>query len=107
MLPWASLMQRPQSPERPFGSNSLDAAQYDSSMTTEKIAISLPREQVESARRAVEQGRSPSVSRYISQAVARAEQIDSLEALLNEMDSQYGPVDEQTMKRVDEALGLG
>lgn len=41
------------------------------SMTRQKIAITLPEEQVAAARRAVAEGRSPSVSAYISQALAR------------------------------------
>jgi Arc/MetJ-type ribon-helix-helix transcriptional regulator len=40
-------------------------------MTSEKIAITLPDEQLAAARQAVAAGRAASVSAYISQALAR------------------------------------
>ena len=59
---------------------------------TRKIAVSLPDAQVDSVRRAVEQGRASSVSGFISAAVARAEREDSLERLLDDLDRELGPV---------------
>jgi antitoxin ParD1/3/4 len=53
---------------------------------TMKIAISLPDEQVDSIRRAVEQGRAKSVSGFIGAAVARAERESSLALLLDELE---------------------
>ena len=59
---------------------------------TRKIAVSLPDEQVDSIRRAVEQGRAVSVSGFISAAVARAEREDSLAQLLDDLDRELGEV---------------
>ena len=74
---------------------------------TQKIAVSLPDEQVVSIRRAVEQGRAPSVSGFISAAVARAEREDSLERLLDDLDRELGPVGADDLAWADKALGLG
>jgi hypothetical protein avisC_04981 len=69
---------------------------------TQKIAVSLPDEQVISIRRAVQQGRAPSVSGFISAAVARAQQEDSLAQLLDEL----GPVSDSDLAWADKELGL-
>ena len=66
---------------------------------TQKIAVSLPDEQVISIRRAVEQGRAPSVSGFISAAVARVQREDDL-------DRELGPVDDADLAWADKALGL-
>lgn len=73
---------------------------------TRKIAVSLPDEQVDSIRRAVEQGRAASVSGYISAAVARAEREDSLARLLDDLDHELGPVSREDLGWADKALGL-
>lgn len=54
-----------------------------SGMTT-KIAVSLPDEQVEAARAAVAEGRAPSVSAYVSEALARRSAEDELLELLDD-----------------------
>lgn len=74
---------------------------------TRKIAVSLPDAQVDSVRRAVEQGRASSVSGFISAAVARAERADSLERLLDDLDRELGPVGADDLAWADKALGLG
>lgn len=74
---------------------------------TRKIAVSLPDEQVESIRRAVQQGRASSVSGFISAAVARAEREDSLARLLDDLDRELGSVDPKDLAWADKALGLG
>ncbi|MGO1591873.1 MAG: toxin-antitoxin system antitoxin subunit [Ancrocorticia sp.] len=74
---------------------------------TKKIAISLPDEQVNSIRRAVDQGRAASVSGYISSAVARAAREDSLVELLDDLDLELSPVSEDDMAWADKVLGLG
>ncbi|WP_103062909.1 toxin-antitoxin system antitoxin subunit [Actinomyces qiguomingii] len=74
---------------------------------TQKIAVSLPDEQVSSIRRAVAQGRAASVSGYISAAVARAEREDRLTELLDDLDRELGPVDDADLAWADRALGLG
>ena len=78
---------------------------YDPGMT-QKIAVSLPDEQVISIRRAVEQGRAPSVSGFISAAVARAQREDDLAQLLDDLDRELGPVDDADLAWADKALGL-
>ena len=78
---------------------------YDLGMT-QKIAVSLPDEQVVSIRRAVEQGRAPSVSGFISAAVARAQREDDLAQLLDDLDRELGPVDDADLAWADKALGL-
>ncbi|HEU0087070.1 MAG TPA: hypothetical protein VFQ77_05395 [Pseudonocardiaceae bacterium] len=55
-----------------------------------KIAVSLPEEQVVAARRAVAAGRAPSVSAYVSDALARAERENSLAELLADLDRELG-----------------
>lgn len=74
-------------------------------MTT-KIAISLPDEQVELARKAVAEGKAPSVSAYISQALALYKRENSLKELLDEMDRERGPLTEEQLAWADRALGL-
>lgn len=74
---------------------------------TQKIAVSLPDEQVVAIRRAVEQGRAASVSGFISAAVARAERDDRLATLLADLDRELGPPDEADLAWADRALGLG
>ncbi|MDR1442227.1 MAG: hypothetical protein LBJ02_07570 [Bifidobacteriaceae bacterium] len=73
---------------------------------TQKIAVSLPDEQVASIRRAVEAGRAASVSGFISTAVARAEREDSLLRLLDDLDRELGPVSGDDLTWADKALGL-
>lgn len=78
---------------------------HDRSMTT-KIAVSLPDEQVERARRAVAEGRAASVSAYISEALAQMPQEGSLEALLDELDRELGPPTAEDYAWADRMLGL-
>ena len=73
---------------------------------TRKIAVSLPDEQVDSIRRAVEQGRAVSVSGFISAAGARAEREDSLAQLLDDLDRELGEVSADDLAWADKALGL-
>ncbi|MDO5093370.1 MAG: hypothetical protein Q4D79_08110 [Propionibacteriaceae bacterium] len=74
---------------------------------TQKIAVSLPDEQVDSIRRAVEHGRAASVSGFISAALARAEREDSLVQLLDDLDRELGSVSADDLAWADKALGLG
>jgi len=73
---------------------------------TRKIAVSLPDEQVDAIRRAVQQGRATSVSGFISSAVARAEREESLARLLDDLDRELGEVGEKDLAWADRALGL-
>ena len=88
-----------------LGAGRLRHPWYDSGMT-QKIAVSLPDEQVVSIRRAVEQGRAPSVSGFISAAVARMQREDDLAQLLDDLDRELGPVDDADLVWADKALGL-
>ena len=88
-----------------LGSGRLHHPWYDSGMT-QKIAVSLPDEQVVSIRRAVAQGRAASVSGFISAAVARTQREDNLAQLLDDLDRELGPVDDADLAWADKALGL-
>jgi antitoxin ParD1/3/4 len=75
-------------------------------MTTVKIAVSLPPEQVEEAKRAVQEGRAPSVSAYVAEALSQRQRGDALAALLEELVAEHGvpsPADYDWAMR---ALGL-
>lgn len=76
------------------------------SMTREKIAITLPKEQVAAARRAVAEGRSPSVSAYISQALARRDADEELAETIAEIYAETGPPTETEREWARQALGL-
>ena len=88
-----------------LGAGRLHHPWYDSGMT-QKIAVSLPDEQVVSIRRAVAQGRAASVSGFISAAVARTQREDNLAQLLDDLDRELGPVDDADLAWADKALGL-
>jgi Arc/MetJ-type ribon-helix-helix transcriptional regulator len=75
-------------------------------MTRKKIAITLPEEQVAAARRAVAEGRSPSVSAYISRALARRDADDELRDMLAEIYTEVGQPDASDRAWARQALGL-
>jgi Arc/MetJ-type ribon-helix-helix transcriptional regulator len=75
-------------------------------MTRKKIAITLPEEQVAAARRAVAEGRSPSVSAYISQALARRDADEELKDMLAEIYAEVGQPDASDRAWARRALGL-
>jgi hypothetical protein len=75
-------------------------------MKTAKIAVSLPAAQVARAHRAVEQGAAPSVSAYVSQALARCAREDSLATLVAELAAKHGAPTEKDYAWADRALGL-
>jgi Arc/MetJ-type ribon-helix-helix transcriptional regulator len=75
-------------------------------MTTSKIAVSLPSELVEQAKRAVTEGRSPSVSAYVARALEEQAKLDDLASLLNEMLAETGgTLTAAERKAADQALG--
>lgn len=59
-------------------------------MTMAKIAIALPPEQLSRVRRAVKQGRAPSVSAYIVRAIAGQEREESLAGIVRDLVATYG-----------------
>ncbi|CAN5800807.1 hypothetical protein BH11MYX3_BH11MYX3_02810 [soil metagenome] len=77
-------------------------------MTTyEKIAISLPTRAAEHARRAVRQGRAPSVSAYVVAAIEAKEATQSLEALFDELLAESGgPLTASEIKAAERELGI-
>ncbi|MGI9118973.1 MAG: toxin-antitoxin system antitoxin subunit [Acidimicrobiales bacterium] len=76
-------------------------------MTTKaKIAVSLPKESVEMARRAVESGTARSVSAYVADAMEHKAQLDDLASLLDEMLLESGgPLTNDERAEADQALG--
>ena len=77
-----------------------------SGMTTTKIAVSLPAELVEQAKRAVAEGRANSVSAYVADALEEKATLDDLASLLEEMLAETGgPLSTKERKAADRALG--
>ncbi len=76
------------------------------SMTREKIAITLPEEQVAAARRAVADGRAPSVSAYISQALARRDADEELAEAIAEIYAESGSPTAEERAWARRALGI-
>lgn len=71
----------------------------------EKIAVSLSLRAAESARRAVKEGRSPSVSAYIASAVEEKSSREDLITMLDEMlDETGGPMTPAEQRWVDYQL---
>jgi antitoxin ParD1/3/4 len=75
-------------------------------MTTVKIAVSLPPEQVEEAKRAVQEGRAPSVSAYVAEALSQRQRADTLAALLEELVAEHGEPSPADYDWAMRALGL-
>jgi Arc/MetJ-type ribon-helix-helix transcriptional regulator len=74
---------------------------------TAKVAISLPMQVAERARRAVRQGRSPSFSAYVTAALEEKVKLDDLSALLAEMLAESGgPLTAAERRAADRALGV-
>lgn len=87
-------------------SSPLTHSWYDQNMTTVKIAVTLPPEQVKAAKLAVKEGRAPSVSAYVSAALAQREESDGLVALIAEMTAEVGEPSEEDYAWARQALGL-
>jgi Arc/MetJ-type ribon-helix-helix transcriptional regulator len=76
-------------------------------MTMEKIAVSVPRETLARARRAVRKGRAASVSAYVTAAIDEKAKLDELGDLLTAMlEESGGPLSAAETRAADEALGL-
>jgi len=75
-------------------------------MTTVRIAVTLPPEQVKAAKRAVKEGRAPSVSAYVADALACQQRADSLTALLEELVAEHGEPSPADYAWARQALGL-
>lgn len=71
-----------------------------------KIAVSLPAELVQRAHQAVAEGRAPSVSAYVADALEQKTKLDDLAALLEEMLADTGgPLTAEEKAEADRALG--
>jgi Arc/MetJ-type ribon-helix-helix transcriptional regulator len=71
-----------------------------------KIAVSIPVELVDQARRAVLEGRSASVSAYVADALEAKSVLDDLASLLDEMLAETGgPLTDEERAAADRALG--
>ena len=77
-----------------------------SSMTRQKIAITLPEEQVAAARQAVADGRAASVSAFISQALARRNADEELAETIAEIYTETGHPGEEDRLWARRVLGL-
>jgi Arc/MetJ-type ribon-helix-helix transcriptional regulator len=74
-------------------------------MTTMKIAVSLPEETLERAKRAVRRGRAESLSAYVNVALEQKATLDELDDLLNEMlDETGGSMTHVERRRIDRLL---
>lgn len=76
------------------------------SMTRQKIAITLPEEQVAAARQAVAEGRAASVSSYISQALARRTAEEEMAEIIAEIYAQAGQPTEEDRAWARRVLGV-
>jgi Arc/MetJ-type ribon-helix-helix transcriptional regulator len=73
-------------------------------MTT-KIAVSLPDDVVEHARRAVKEGRAASVSAFVSEAMAARIRDERLDDYLDELlEKSGGPMTDEERVRIDRIL---
>src|SRR5262249_39142109 len=73
----------------------------------EKIAVSLPRKVVESARRAVSRGEAASMSAFVAEAIEEKAKLGDLRTLLDEMLAETGgPLTAAERRAADRALGI-
>ncbi len=77
-------------------------------MTTAKIAVSVPRDVLQRAQRAVRRGRATSMSAYVSAAMAQKATLDELDDLLVELLAETGgPLTAAEVRAADAALAGG
>lgn len=74
-------------------------------MTTAKIAVSVPRDILQRARRAVRHGRAGSMSAYVAAALVQKATLDELDELLAQMLAESGgPLTATEVRAADDAL---
>ena len=76
-------------------------------MTTRKIAITLPEEQVVEAKRAVTEGRARSVSAYVAEAVAARAESHGLQAYVDALIAEHGKPTAEDYAWADAQLDTG
>lgn len=74
-------------------------------MTRAKIAVSLPAELVAAAKKAVRAGKAASVSGYVETALAAQVENDDLDAWIDQLLVQAGPLTAEHWAWANEALG--
>lgn len=76
-------------------------------MTTMKVAVSVPREILQRAKRAVRHGRAASLSAYVTAALEQKATFDELDAMHDAMlEESGGPMKRAEAKQVDRLLGI-
>jgi Arc/MetJ-type ribon-helix-helix transcriptional regulator len=73
-------------------------------MTTTKIAITLPEEELAKVHRAVRDGRADSVSGYIAQVLSETARQESLRDLVRDLIAEHGEPTQQEKKWARRAL---
>jgi hypothetical protein len=68
---------------------------YDKSMTTSKVAVSVPTETLRLARREVRLGHAKSLSSLVSDAIEEKLRTNELTEILDAMDAEYGKPNKQ------------
>lgn len=82
----------------------LDCQRHDAGMTRSKIAISLPKDQLDRVHREIRAGRAESVSGYITRVLTEHEKRESLRVLLRDLIAQHGEPDAKDIKWAERAL---
>jgi hypothetical protein len=87
--------------------DNVHATGHTHGMTMEKLAVSLPRQVAERARRAVRRGHAASVSAYVTRALEEKVKLDDLSTLLGEMLAETGgPLTTAERRAADRLLGV-
>jgi Arc/MetJ-type ribon-helix-helix transcriptional regulator len=73
-------------------------------MTRQKIAITLPKDQLARVHREIRAGRAKSVSGYITQVLAGEERRESLRTLLRDLIEQHGTPEAKDIRWAERAL---
>jgi len=60
-------------------------------MTAAKVALTIPADVLEAAKKEVEAGHAKSLSAFVSEAVDEKLRRDELEAVLDDLDAKHGP----------------
>lgn len=80
-------------------------AEYDPGMTTYgKIAVSLPQWQIDLLKKAVAEGRGPSVSALVSEAITDYDLGDTLEDFVRDLEAEFGEPSPEAKARAAEIM---